>query len=250
MYQRPDLPLTDLFREAHAIGYEAVEFWDRADVPDFSAALELARSCGLAVASMSGHRSLGDGLNDPSNHERIEGELRESIDLAAQFGIRGLICFSGNRRPGQSDGEGAITCAQGLRRIAAHAEARSINLNLELLNSRVDHPGYQCDRTDYGRAVCEMVGSPRVKLLYDIYHMQIMEGDIIRTIRQSIAHIGHFHTAGNPGRHEFDDTQELNYRGICSAISDTGYEGYVAHEFSPRGDVIDGLRHAFRVCSI
>jgi len=190
---------------------------------------------GLAVASMVGHQSLPDGLNKAENHDRIEGELRASIDLAAELGIGGLICFSGNRNPGQSDYEGLVTCAQGLRRVAPYAEAKGVNLNMELLNSKVDHPGYQCDHVDWGVTLCEMVGSPRVKLLFDIYHMQIMEGDVIRSIRKAIQHIGHFH-------------QELNYRGICAAIEETGYAYYVGHEFLPKGDRMEALQAAYTAC--
>ncbi len=125
-----------------------------------------------------------------------------------------------------------------------------MNLNVELLNSKVDHPGYQADHTDWGLALCEMVDSPRAKLLYDIYHMQIMEGDVIRTIRKAIDRIGHFHTAGNPGRHELDDAQELNYRGIMRAIAATGYDLYVGHELMPTGDKLDALQQAFTACDV
>lgn len=133
--------------------------------------------------------------------------------------------------------------------MAPYAEKHGVNLNVELLNSRVDHPLYQADHTDWGVALCEMVGSERVRLLYDIYHMQIMEGDLIRSIRKNIAHIGHFHTAGNPRRQDLDDTQELNYTGICRAIDEAGYDLYVGHEFTPVGDRLEAARHAFRVCS-
>jgi hydroxypyruvate isomerase len=128
------------------------------------------------------------------------------------------------------------------------AEQKKVNLNLELLNSKVNHPGYQCDKTAWGAEVVRRVGSPNVKLLYDIYHMQIMEGDIIRTIRQNIKAIGHFHTAGNPDRRDMDDTQEMNYKGICKAIAQAGYEFYVGHEFNPKGDPIEALRAAFVQC--
>ncbi len=139
--------------------------------------------------------------------------------------------------------------ADGLRRIAGYAEEKGVNLNLELLNSKVDHPDYQCDYTAWGVAGCEKVASPRVKLLYDIYHMQIMEGDVIRTIRENIRWIGRFHPAGNSGRNDFDETQELNYAGICKAIAATGYEHYVGHEFAPKGDPVGALRRAFEICN-
>ncbi|MFN2129140.1 MAG: hydroxypyruvate isomerase family protein [Anaerolineae bacterium] len=246
IFRPKDMSLDDLFRTAAEIGYAAVELWERGD--DFEEVVETAKRHDLAVASMSGHASLPDGLNKRSNHERIEAELRESIDIAAKHGISGLICFSGNRQPFQSEREAIDAVADGFRRIAPYAEEKGVNLNMELLNSKVNHPGYQCDHTAWGVAVCEKVNSPRVKLLYDIYHMQIMEGDVIRTIRDNIRWIGHFHTAGNPGRNDMDDTQELNYAGICRAIAGTGYPYYVGHEFVPKGDLIDALRHAFALC--
>jgi hydroxypyruvate isomerase len=246
IFKLGDQSLADVFALAAGIGYRAVEMWQRGD--DFGEVVELAHRHNLVVASMVGHSSLPDGLNQRSNHDRIEEELRVSIDLAARHGIPGLICFSGNRQPFQTELEAIEAVADGFRRIAPYAEEKGVNLNMELLNSRVDHPGYQCDHTAWGAAVCERVNSPRVKLLYDIYHMQIMEGDIIRTIRQNIKWIGHFHTAGNPGRNDMDDTQELNYAGICQAIAATGYSLYVGHEFVPRGDTIEALRQTFELC--
>ena len=245
-FKSDDMSLDALCRAAAGIGYAGAELWFRGD--DFDELVEATARHKLVIASMCGHTSLTDGLNRRENHDRIEAELRESIDLAARLGIPGLICFSGNRNEGQSDDEGAETTANGLRRVAPYAEQKGINLNMELLNSRVNHPGYQCDHTSWGVGVCEKVGSPRVKLLYDIYHMQIMEGDVIRTIRQNIRWIGHFHTAGNPERRDLDDDQELNYAGIARAIARTGYDLYVAHEFTPKGDRVEGLRQAFAVC--
>ncbi len=246
MVKPPNVSLSDLFQAAAQIGYAAVELWDRQN--DFEEVMALAGQYRLAVAIMNGHASLADGLNKRSNHDRIEDELKTSIDIAARHGIPGLICFSGIRQPFQSELEAIEAVADGLRRVAPYAEEQGVNLNLELLNSKIDHPGYQCDHTAWGVAVCERVNSPRVKLLYDIYHMQIMEGDVIRTIRETIRWIGHFHTAGNPGRRDMDDTQELNYAGICRAIAATGYDLYVAHEFQPKGDVVEALRAAFIMC--
>lgn len=240
------ISLEELFEKCAEIGYKAVEMWGRGD--DFEEVVRLARKYNLVIASMVGHSSTPGGLNKRSNHDRIEAELRLSIDIAAEHGIPGLICLSGNRQPYMTEQEAIEAVADGLRRVAPYAEKKGINLNLELLNSKVDHPGYQCDHTAWGVAVCERVNSPRVKLLYDIYHMQIMEGDIIRTIRENIHWIGHFHTAGNPGRNDFDDTQELNYAGICRAIAATGYDLYVGHEFIPKGDVFEALRRAFQIC--
>jgi hydroxypyruvate isomerase len=248
IFKAPETSLEILFQEIAAIGYSAVELWQRDD--EFDQILETAKRHSLAVASMIGHQALEDGLNDRSNHDRIESELRTSIEIAADNGIPGIICFSGNRRDGLSEEDGIGAVTDGLRRTAPFAEEKGVNLNLELLNSKVDHPGYQCDRTSWGVAVCERVSSPRVKLLYDIYHMQIMEGDLIRTIRENIGSIGHFHTAGNPGRADMDDTQELNYRGICGAIAETSYDGYVGHELTPKGDLLQALRNSFQVCNI
>ena len=242
------MSLVEMVAAAAEIGYAAIEIWQRP--ADFEDIVELAKRHGLAVASMVGHASLPDGLNKRSNHDRIEDELRESIDIAARHGIPGVICFSGNRQPHQSDLEAIAAVADGLARIAPYAEEKGINLNMELLNSKIDHPGYQCDHTAWGAAVCERVNSPRVKLLFDIYHMQIMEGDVIRTLRDHIKWIGHFHTAGVPGRHDLDDSQELNYRGICRAIAATGYDLYVGHEYRSTGDVIASLRAAFQVCDV
>jgi len=242
------MPLDDLFRAAAEIGYAAVETWQRGD--DFAEFVGLARKHGLVVASMIGHSSLAEGLNDAANHEAIEAELRESIDVAARAGVPGIICFGGNRREGVSDEEAVAVAAEGLGRVAPCAEEKGVNLNLELLNSKRDHRGYQCDGTAWGAAVCRRVGSPRVKLLYDIYHMQIMEGDVIATIRDNVGIIGHFHTAGVPGRGDLDDTQELNYRAICAAIASTGYDLYVGHEFVPKGDPVEALREAFRICDV
>jgi hydroxypyruvate isomerase len=241
-----EMSYDELFEAAAEIGYPAVEMWGRGD--DFDQVVGAAQKYGLAIASMGGHASRPGGLNNRAEHDRIEGELKTSIDVAAEHGIPGVICLSGNRLPYVSDLEAIEACADGLRRVAPYAERKGVNLNLELLNSKVNHPGYQCDHTAWGVAVCERVNSPRVKLLYDIYHMQIMEGDVIRTIRENIRWIGHFHTAGNPGRNDMDDTQELNYAGICKAIAGTGYDLYVGHEFKPKGDLIAALRQAFKLC--
>ena len=246
IFKPKEMSLAELFKVGAEIGYAAVELWSRGE--DFEEVVETAKKYNLVVASMCGHASLPDGLNKRSNHERIEDELRTSIDIAARCGIPGLICFSGNRQPFQTELEAIKACADGLRRIAPYAEEKGVNLNMELLNSKVNHPGYQCDHTAWGVAVCELVNSRRVKLLYDIYHMQIMEGDLIRTIRENIRWIGHFHTAGNPGRNDMDDTQELNYAGICKGIAATGYGLYVGHEFVPKGDLIEAMRWTFKLC--
>lgn len=248
MFRPADVQLDSYFATIKEVGYAAVEFWGRDD--SFDEIMTFAAQNNLAVASMSGHGSLPDGLNKRSNHDRIEAELIESIDLAAKHNIPGLICFSGNRQPYQSEEDALDATAEGLRRVASYAEDKNINLNLELLNSKINHPGYQCDHTTWGVAVCERVNSPNVKLLYDIYHMQIMEGDIIRTLRENLRWIGHIHTAGNPGRNDLNDTQELNYRGICQAISDMSYQYYVGHELKPLGDPIAALKQTFEICDV
>jgi len=244
-----DLSLDQLLAEAKRIGYPAVETWDwRNDAfPPFA---EAAHRHGLQIASVVGHRSLTDGLNRWENHERIETEIRETIELCRRHGIPGMIVFSGNRLEGVSEEAQLEAIVAGLRRVAGVAEAAGVNLNLELLNSKVNHPGYLCDRTAFGVEVCNRVGSPNVKLLYDIYHMQIMEGDLIRTIRDHIAYIGHFHTAGNPGRRDLDEEQEIYYPAVMRAIRESGYSLYVGHEFNPKGDKLAALRHAFEVCDV
>lgn len=237
-----------LLGQIHDSGFAGVEIWGRPPLAEFKALVGNVQKRGLRLVSMCGHASLGDGMNRVENHHRITAELSESISMAADYDIPGLICFSGNRNAGQSDYEGLGVCVQALRMSAALAEEKGINLNVELLNSRVDHYNYLADHTAWGVALCKMVNHPRVKLLYDIYHMQIMEGDLIRTIQKSIGVIGHFHTAGNPGRHDLDDAQEINYRGVCRAIAQSGYDGYLGHEFWPKGDAMQALRSAFATC--
>ena len=236
-YARPDIDPVQLIGEAARIGYASIEmgpeeYWSVID------------EVGMRVAIISGHGTLVDGLNKRSNHDRIEAEIKANIQKAVANKVPSLICFSGNRE-GLADDEGAVICAEGLKRVAKTAEDAGITLCVELLNSKVDHHDYQCDRTPWGVEVCKLVGSPNVKLLYDIYHMQIMEGDLIRTIRDYIEYIGHFHTAGNPGRNDMDETQEIYYPAVARAIADTGYEGYVGHEFIPKGDVVEAIRAAY-----
>lgn len=224
------------------LGFDGVELADEEHWP-------LIRDHGLRIVSTGGHESIEEGLNRRENHDRIEREIRSNLDLAVEWDIPNLICFSGNRY-GLPDAEGAKVTAEGLSRVAGYAEDAGVSLVLELLNSKVDHLDYQCDHTAWGIGVCEAVGSPRVKLLYDVYHAQIMEGDVIRTIRDNHQHFAHYHLAGNPGRHEPDETQELNFPPIIHAIQATGYEGYVGHEFVPRGDPITALKAAHALCDV
>jgi hydroxypyruvate isomerase len=203
----------------------------------------------MKIAAIIGHGTLTDGLNRKENHARIKEELLKNIEQAAEYDIPNLICFSGNRR-GLSDEEGIENTAEGLAQVAKVAERKGITLCLELLNSKVDHPDYQCDHTWWGAEVCRRVNSPAVKLLYDIYHMQIMEGNLIHTICENISYIGHFHTAGNPGRRDLDTEQEIYYPAVMRAIKETGYTGYVGHEFIPKGDPYEAIRIAFRTCDV
>lgn len=227
-------------RAAADAGYEGVELAPPEHWP-------LIAAHGLAVAAFGGHGPLTDGLNRRENHTRIAAEIEANSARAAQLGNeRGgpnLICFSGNRG-GLDDDAGAEATAEGLRRVAKTAENAGVTLVLELLNSKINHPDYQCDRTAWGVRVCEMVSSPAVRLLYDVYHMQIMEGDLIRTIQTHHPFFGHYHIAGNPGRHEPDDTQEINHPAVYRAIRDTGYTGWIGAEFIPTGDPVAALRNA------
>lgn len=210
---------------------------------------EALREIGFTIASTGGHKSLGDGLNKKLNHSRIVDEIGVSLEKAKTFGIPNLIVFSGNRN-GLSDDEGAEITTEGLKLLAPLAEAANVTLVMELLNSKVDHPDYQCDHTAWGVKVVSAVASPRVKLLYDIYHMQIMEGDLMRNIRDHIEHIGHFHTAGNPGRKDLDTQQEIYYPAVAQAIHDTGYRNWLGHEFSPKGEPIAALQQAYEQCLV
>src|SRR5437763_4210806 len=199
-----------------------------------------------------GYASGGDianALNRVENHAKLEEGFRKYIPLAAKAGVPNVITFSGNR-DGMSDEEGAKNTIAGLNRVKKIAEDHGVTICIELLNSKVDHHDYMCDHSAWGVDVMKAVDSPRVKLLYDIYHMQIMEGDIIRTVRDNIQYIGHFHTGGVPGRHELDDTQELQWRTVAKAIADLNFQGYFAHEFIPTKDPMTSLRQAVQLCTV
>ena len=229
-----------LLAEAARIGYHGVELLNEPLWP-------VANDQGLKIVAVAGHQSIGAGLNRPENADRIVNELERLLDQAVEWEIPILICFSGNRE-GLDDNSGLRQCAKTLSRIAPRAEAAGVVLAMELLNSRVDHPDYQFDHLSWGARVCEEVGSPAVKILSDLYHMQIMEGDIIRRVRQSAKHIAHYHTAGNPGRGEPDDSQEMNYPAIYRAISASGYSGVIGHEFLPGGNPVAALDRAHACC--
>ncbi len=242
-----ELPLTDLFARIADIGFDAVELWSFDErLPEIVAT---AARHGLRVASVTGHGSIDDGLNNPAHHARIEGELTRTIEVCADLGIPGAICFSGARYRGVSDIEGMTIAARCLSRLAAQAENRGVNLNLELLNSRVDHFNYMGDSTEWCVALCQMVASPRVKILYDVYHAQIMEGDLIRNLTKCLPYLGHVHTGGNPGRAEIDESQEINYAAIMNVLAQADYAGYVGHEFFPKNpDKLASLRRAYEIC--
>jgi len=206
------------------------------------------KECGLIGTCTPSH-GLSKGLNHKGNHEACLSRIRKAIEDTAAAGFPNVICFSGNRN-GISQEEGAANCVEALKQVAGLAEKKGVTVVLELLNSKVDHKDYQADHTVWAVDVCKKVGSPRVKVLYDIYHMQIMEGDVIRTIRDNIDHIGHFHTGGNPGRNEIDETQELYYPAIMRAIVEAGFDGWVAHEFVPKRDPLTSLKQAVEICDV
>ena len=239
--------LQDLCRHLKQIGLPGIDLLYPDEWP-------VAHDAGLTVSmGYASHRDnfIPIGFNNPANHTLLLNELETALPLAAKARVPNLIAMFGNRDPAREDPAAIDTCIQGLTKIAPLAEECRVTICLELLNSRINHPGYQGDHTAFGVAVMKGVNSPRVKLLYDIYHMQIMEGDVIRTIRDNIQWIGHFHTAGVPGRHEIDATQELNYHAIAQTIADLGYTGYVAHEFIPtHPDPFASLADAVRTCTV
>ncbi len=203
----------------------------------------------ICTMGYAGGGTIPDALNRVENHAAIEEAFRKSIPLAAKAGVPNVITFSGNRK-GMSDEEGAKNCVIGLNRLKKIAEDNGVTICMELLNSKVNHKDYMCDHTAWGVGVVEQVNSPNVKLLYDIYHMQIMEGDLIHTITDNAKWMGHFHTGGVPGRHELNDQQEVQWDGVMRGIVATGYKGYVAHEFLPTGDPFTSLRQAVDLCDV
>jgi hydroxypyruvate isomerase len=203
---------------------------------------------GLVVSMVNSH-SLSDGLADKKFHDACLAKLRESIDATSAAGFPNVVSFSGNRR-GIPDDVGVGNAVEALKKIAGYAEKKNVTICLEYLNSKVNHKDYMLDHIGWGVEVCKRVGSDRVKILYDIYHAQIMEGDIIRTITDYKDYMGHYHTGGNPGRNEIDDTQELYYPAIMKAIAETGFKGYVAHEFVPKRDPLESLTYAARICDV
>ena len=239
------IPLEDFCQDARAMGLEAIDLL----YPDEWA---VAQSHGLAVSMgfpSRRRRYNTEGFNDRELHATLIGELEEAIPLAADAGVQKLIVMSGNRR-GRTEAQGIAAFADGIRQIAPTAERQGVMLCLEMLNSTVDHADYDADSTRYGLEVVQRVGSPSFRLLYDIYHMQVMEGNVLATIQENRDAIVHLHTAGVPGRHELDDSQELNYRGIARTLAELEFEGYIAHEFLPTREPIAALRDAVAVCNV
>ena len=235
------IPLEKLCAIAKGIGYQSIELLS----PDEA---KKVKAAGLTCALMGG-ADIANGLNRKEYHDAIVKKLTGLIDFAADENLPAVICMSGNRK-GLDDEAGLKMCVVGLKRVIGHAETKKVTLIMEGLNSKVDHKDYMYDKTTWGVELCKALGSDRFKLLFDIYHMQIMEGDVIRTIRTFMDYIGHYHTGGNPGRNEIDETQELNYAAIARAIVATGYKGYLAQEFIPKRDPAASLKQAFETCDV
>ena len=240
----PKVGLDDLCKAGKEMGLSSIELLELGDFPTL-------KKHGLSCAMVSGvPGGINKGLNRLENHDKIVEFYEAVAPKVAAAGFKNIICFSGDRK-GMSDEQGLENCAIGLKRIAPICEKNGVVAVMELLNSKVNHPDYMCDHTAWGVELCKKVGSDAFKLLYDIYHMQIMEGDVIATIRKSHRYIGHYHTGGVPGRNEIDETQELNYPAIMKAIVETGYKGHVAQEFIPkRADVIASLKQGVTICDV
>ena len=238
------LDLESLCLEAKKIGLKGIDLLKPSDV-------DTVQAHGLVCSMVNPEEfSLTIGFNDPANHSELQKTYSELIAFAGNKGVKNIICFSGNRN-GISDQEGLENCAKGLEPLVKQAEKEGVVIHMELLNSKVDHADYQCDHSEWGVDLCKMLGSESFKLLYDIYHMQIMEGDIIATIRKYHPYFGHYHTGGVPGRKDIDETQELYYPAIMKAIVETGYKGFVAQEFVPRSEnPIDSLTKCIEICDV
>ena len=239
-----DVPLDEFCKFAKQIGISAIDLVGPKD-------WGILKANGLDSSMCNGAEiNLVDGWNDPKFHAQLIKNYTEMIPMVAQAGYKNLICFSGNRR-GMDDETGLKNCAEGLKKIMPLAEKNGVIIQMELLNSKVDHKDYMCDKTPWGVELCKRVGSENFKLLYDIYHMQIDEGDVIRTIRDHHQYIGHYHTAGVPGRHEIDETQELYYPAIMRAILATDFNDYVAQEFIPTAaNKLASLSSAIDICDV
>ncbi|MCU0398427.1 MAG: TIM barrel protein [Cyclobacteriaceae bacterium] len=238
------IPLEEFAKAAKEIGLKSIELLGP---NQWTIIQKHGLTCAMAYASDLG---LTKGFNDPSLHEKLLSDYSTNIPKAADAGLKNVICFSGNAN-GLNSEQGLENCARGLEPVLKVAQKYNITVQMELLNSKVDHKDYQCDHTAWGVKLCEKLGSPNFKLLYDIYHMQIMEGDVIATIRKYKQYIGHYHTGGVPGRNEIDETQELNYPAIMRAIVETGFTGFVAQEFIPkRPDKLASLKQGVTICDV
>ena len=240
----PDLSLDELCLLAKDIGLVGIDLIGPEGWPTLKKHGLISTMCNGAELSLT------EGFNHTEYHPQLIENYSRQIELVAAAGYTNLICFSGNRN-GMDDETGLQNCVAGLKQILPLAEEKGVVLQMELFNSKVDHPDYMCDNTAWGIELCKRLDSPNFKLLYDIYHMQIEEGDIIRTIRENHHYFGHYHTAGVPGRHEIEENQELFYPAIMKAIVETGYEGFVAQEFIPtREDPTESLRKAIALCDV
>lgn len=238
------IPMEDFLKNLNELGVKAMDLTGPEDWP-------LMKKYGIHASMCWGAgKGIPEGWNDPKLHEELIADYLRVIPLVAEAGYTNLICFSGNRN-GMDDAEGLKNCAEGLKKIMPAAEKHGVVIQMELLNSKVDHADYMCDRSAWGVELCKAIGSDNFKLLYDIYHMQIMEGDVIRNIQEYHQYFGHYHTGGNPGRHEINETQELYYPAIMKAIVDTGFKGYVAQEFIPTwDDPIAALKEGVTICDV
>jgi len=237
-----DIPLEDLARAGRDLGLQSIELLDPAEWP-------VVQRHGLTCAMANGTTTIPHGFNRLENHEKFVPTMIKRIKACADASLPNVIVFSGNR-DGMGDEQGLENCVVGVKRIVGEAEKRGVTVCMELLNSKVNHKDYMCDHTVWGVELAKRVASERFKLLYDIYHMQIMEGDVIRTIQDNHRYIAHYHTGGNPGRHEIDETQELFYPAIMRAIKASGFTGFVAQEFVPTRDPLTSLRAAVKLCSV
>ncbi len=244
--------LEELCIAGKEIGLRSIELLQPKDFPTLK---EHGYTCAMVsnATTTVGDQRVGNiphAWNRVEYHAALEEAYLAQIDAVAEAGFTNLICFSGNRA-GMDDEVGLKNCATGLKRILKHAESKKVVICMELLNSKVNHPDYMCDHTNWGVELCKAIGSDHFKLLYDIYHMQIMEGDVIATIRANQEYLAHFHTGGVPGRAEIDETQELYYPAIARAIVETGYTGFVAQEFIPkRSDKLASLKQGVEICDV
>jgi hydroxypyruvate isomerase len=242
------IPVEELCKAVKNIGFSAIDLLGPKDWPTIQK-YDIYSSMCYTV----GKASLTDGFAEKKFHEQLIKDYLETIPLMKKAGYKDIICFSGSRR-GMDDETGLRNCVEGLQKVLPEAEKNGITLHMELLNSKVDHKDYMCDKSPWGVELCKRLGSENFKLLYDIYHMQIDEGDVIHTIRDNHQYFGHYHTGGVPGRHVIDETQELYYPAIMRAIVATGYKGYVAQEFVPNekdnAEKIAALEKAVRICDV